>query len=212
MQRPHRIVLPALLGPNGGAQVYLRVCGVTRHVIREVRRPVGLSPRVRSHLDAVAGVGDDFGSIPADAGAPASGAGRFAPGSVYPRGCGGTSTIPARTGWTPGLSPRMRGHRSGEFHADANAGSIPADAGAPATTSPSWTNTKVYPRGCGGTSAFCSPLPSGRGLSPRMRGHPNRDPAKYLWNGSIPADAGAPKCSPRKAQSPQVYPRGCGGT
>ena len=50
---------------------------------------------------------------------------------VYPRACGGTRAriVKAFDGW--GLSPRMRGNRSGDERGGCVNGSIPAHAGEP---------------------------------------------------------------------------------
>ena len=55
-------------------------------------------------------------SIPAGAGEPV----RFPPPlpriGVYPRGCGGTGSIPSTVATDRGLSPRVRGNRFDSLH------------------------------------------------------------------------------------------------
>ena len=51
--------------------------------------------------------------------------------SVYPRGCGGAPDVSRLGSSTGGLSPRVRGSRSGTTVAVAQARSIPAGAGEP---------------------------------------------------------------------------------
>ena len=155
---------------------------------------------------------DGAGSIPADAGAPALQAGQCGPREVYPRGCGGTMRRSSSTRQRRGLSPRMRGHRNGNRVALDSAGSIPADAGAPKTTSGSGLAPTVYPRGCGGTTEQADAPVLRQGLSPRMRGHPCTECPAANPQRSIPADAGAPTTRSRRTLEIGVYPRGCGGT
>ena len=116
------------------------------------------------------------GSIPAQAGEPSSAASSRLATRVYPRAGGGTTHSP---GWAPpqrGLSPRRRGNlvawrlyppdlglsprRRGNprYHSDAEAqsGSIPAQAGEPSLNPVPPYPSRVYPRAGGGTAP---PLP-----------------------------------------------------
>ena len=70
----------------------------------------------------------------------------------------------------------------------------------------------VYPRVCGGTTAWETQRTRKMGLSPRLRG--NRViPALTLPHiGSIPASAGEPPVGPFRVFRIGVYPRVCGGT
>ena len=98
-----------------------------------------------------------------------------------------------------GLSPRERGNRDDLLQC-AIMGSIPARAGEPSETHPSWRSSRpaaVYPRASGGTPCYIAPGRHGdpiNGLSPRERG--NRNPRRsWPWrhpHGSIPARAGEP--------------------
>ena len=70
----------------------------------------------------------------------------------------------------------------------------------------------VYPRVCGGTASPPPPEPPRRGLSPRVRGNPDRQRIDNGSTRSIPACAGEP-LSPRPPTGHRaVYPRVCGGT
>ena len=71
-------------------------------------------------------------------------------------------------------------------------GSIPARAGEPPSHHPSTSDSRVYPRACGGTPGRTSAPGTGRGLSPRVRGNLLRI-VHY----------------PDRLR---VYPRACGGT
>ena len=93
--------------------VYPRACGGTILCWCQTREFGGLSPRMRGNLLRISICIQRTGSIPAHAGEPA----RFRPprykSRVYPRACGGTSAT-RRSGTRPsGLSPRMRGNRTG---------------------------------------------------------------------------------------------------
>ena len=94
------------------------------------------------------------------------------------------------------------------------------------------TQTKVYPRVCGGT--VCSKWGGAvySGLSPRVRGNltliharllttrsipacagePGQAPQVLRFDGSIPACAGEPLVLGSRNASGRVYPRVCGGT
>ena len=70
---------------------------------------------------------------------------------VYPRACGGTVKELLARFIGEGLSPRMRGNRSGRGGSAGRTGSIPAHAGEPWAAYPSIPCPRVYPRACGGT-------------------------------------------------------------
>ena len=92
--------IPACAGePSAGGirrrrgKVYPRVCGGTRRRFRSINKPEGLSPRVRgNHENRGLLVAADR-SIPACAGEPGEGGGRFHSVKVYPRVCGGTKSF-----------------------------------------------------------------------------------------------------------------------
>ncbi len=133
--------------------VYPRGCGGTYLKSMLTRQYAGLSPRVRGNLLKVDVDQAVWGSIPAGAGEPSSSLWSNAPDRVYPRGCGGTFLIFFSMLLNGGLSPRVRGNHSGLPEAMMRRRSIPAGAGEPASTSPRPRYSRVYPRGCGGTTA-----------------------------------------------------------
>ena len=126
--------------------------------------------------------------------------------------CGGTPAAPPEPGWHRGLSPRVRGNRSGTALRADPAGSIPACAGEPNSRCPSTRLTKVYPRVCGGTQRLRALNPTEQGLSPRVRGNPEMDSLPWQTVGSIPACAGEPRSVHTAPSILRVYPRVCGGT
>ena len=131
---------------------------------------------------------------------------------VYPRVCGGTADPRSYVPFGLGLSPRVRGNRSGVRLAGDGAGSIPACAGEPSPAPPGLHRRGVYPRVCGGTANTDDAKHTMYGLSPRVRGNPTSlalsgNPAR-----SIPACAGEPAVTERRREPYTVYPRVCGGT
>ena len=73
--------------------VYPRVCGGTLEALPDRGEPNGLSPRVRGNLFKEAGNSAIDGSIPACAGEPCRQRCQRHHRAVYPRVCGGTSTM-----------------------------------------------------------------------------------------------------------------------
>ena len=71
---------------------------------------------------------------------------------------------------------------------------------------------EVYPRECGGTIAYECDTCGEWGLSPRVRGNPEKVFPPVLLEGSIPASAGEPNKPIPQASHQGVYPRECGGT
>ena len=136
--------------------VYPRGCGGTLH--RDPPHPMhlGLSPRVRGNPWRRTRSSGWSRSIPAGAGEPSGRIDARMATKVYPRGCGGTNSRVSTTIPHQGLSPRVRGnlHRAGYLTAYDR--SIPAGAGEPCRPTPSPSPTRVYPRGCGGTSSMGS--------------------------------------------------------
>ena len=111
-----------------------------------------------------------------------------------------------------GLSPRVRGNRSVPCGGPSMYGSIPACAGEPPLDRSSAANGRVYPRVCGGTDTPALHRSSFPGLSPRVRGNPERAHPGLGGEGSIPACAGEPRTRTVSATRARVYPRVCGGT
>ena len=106
----------------------------------------------------------------------------------------------------------MRGDPAPESVGVKEPGSIPAHAGGPSPELTSRCLARVYPRACGGTpssTAILRPLP---GLSPRMRGDPQKGAFLLFILGSIPAHAGGPAPRISVCTNSWVYPRACGGT
>ena len=111
-----------------------------------------------------------------------------------------------------GLSPRVRGNRSGPTAAPRRPRSIPACAGEPPGERQTSRPASVYPRVCGGTAPPAVMGAVWLGLSPRVRGNLGgiSDRARLLR--SIPACAGEPLLIPASGRAMSVYPRVCGGT
>ena len=197
---------------SGGARVYPRVCGGTPAGTIVLCDVLGLSPRVRGNHGLGLALQQPLGSIPACAGEPPGTAARIARQGVYPRVCGGTLSLFVLSLLVKGLSPRVRGNRSGEGAGEASEGSIPACAGEPCPWAARAALVPVYPRVCGGTAVSLSMCEAFTGLSPRVRGNllVGLDPRQRL--GSIPACAGEPPRAGRRAEPAAVYPRVCGGT
>ena len=212
--------------------VYPRVCGGTSLSTRMIYPIWGLSPRVRGNPVEGAKVRAKVGSIPACAGEPGRTCTTGNCQGVYPRVCGGTVVIDdVEPGWH-GLSPRVRGNRHTGPSRAPDVRSIPACAGEPDDGIPTSRDVKVYPRVCGGTSCpahrreasmvyprvcggtscWVPPVATNPGLSPRVRGNPERVGLGVAFVGSIPACAGEPHSSRDSGGQDRVYPRVCGGT
>ena len=99
-------------------------------------------------------------SIPACAGEPFVAALLGLLPRVYPRVCGGPTTVVQRLVPIVGLSPRVRGNRSDRAGPRFPGRSIPACAGEPEAVAAAGGNERVYPRVCGGTKReeACGPL------------------------------------------------------
>ena len=113
---------------------------------------------------------------------------------------------------SPGLSPRVRGHPRIDRLNARWLRSIPACAGSPLPAVRRRYADEVYPRVCGVTYRGDSRVGSGRGLSPRVRGHHPGDRLAPHGCGSIPACAGSPYASKPHVPLTAVYPRVCGVT
>ena len=192
--------------------VYPRVCGGTSVVSLGRWNSRGLSPRVRGNQYFRCNDDTIDGSIPACAGEPRNSAVRAIVHKVYPRVCGGTSSLPSHEMTPGGLSPRVRGNRSASVEALEITGSIPACAGEPSTTLLTAHGLLVYPRVCGGTHTTAASAQGANGLSPRVRGNLERIAGQYRCVGSIPACAGEPAHCLIGISLRTVYPRVCGGT
>ena len=227
--RGNLIVVKALIGinrsiPAGAGEpsarpsgsrppwVYPRGCGGTLCHSQRWGCCCGLSPRVRGNRSCTWAVVSTTRSIPAGAGEPRPALDIYAPQRVYPRGCGGTHPMYGPHGLGSGLSPRVRGNRRLPVGVAQVGGSIPAGAGEPPQGRRKVLGSRVYPRGCGGTSVVALPSMPASGLSPRVRGNQNVAAMELNDNRSIPAGAGEPASAPDPSSFGAVYPRGCGGT
>ena len=171
----------------------------------------GLSPRVRGSRAAGEAEDGRVGSIPAGAGEPHPRRPYPLQRRVYPRGCGGASSMTAEARMVRGLSPRVRGSHVPIDVRSRRDGSIPAGAGEPARWRLAGLFCRVYPRGCGGAGHGEADGGAGQGLSPRVRGSLNGQQGLQQAGGSIPAGAGEPDAQDGAAVERGVYPRGCGG-
>ena len=191
--------IPALAGePRSGRScphpsgVYPRAGGGTQGVQRLARHWPGLSPRRRGNRLERHGDAPDWGSIPAQAGEPSAATVATPIIRVYPRAGGGTDVNPVNACSSTGLSPRRRGNPRRPLPPGGHRGSIPAQAGEPATGTSTCRSSRVYPRAGGGTTNAARGYTNAMGLSPRRRGNPGPN-----GNSSRP---------------PRVYPRAGGGT
>ena len=152
-------------------RVYPRACGGTSWTCTTPAAEMGLSPRVRGNRRLQGLTGGCMRSIPARAGEPSPISRTWRKATVYPRACGGTETKYGERVIMEGLSPRVRGNRSGIASDSLQLRSIPARAGEPRLCRRCHRTRWVYPRACGGTVwAVQWPLIHA-GLSPRVRGN-----------------------------------------
>ena len=203
---------PRRFSPRSGSRVYPRGCGATSITTAVVSPFSGLSPRVRGNPAAAPGRRARVGSIPAGAGQPPCTSRPWRCSRVYPRGCGATRRDRPARSERRGLSPRVRGNRQIDFDVTRGNRSIPAGAGQPCPASARNPRRRVYPRGCGATAAIASRISALAGLSPRVRGNPQRLRGDRGADGSIPAGAGQPRTRSWSGSWRWVYPRGCGAT
>ena len=138
--------------------VYPRVCGGTSSAASRRLSSRGLSPRVRGNLMLHPQHILGFRSIPACAGEPGPVAVPYRLLEVYPRVCGGTRLPVRGDGDVQGLSPRVRGNLGRKGQIAHGNGSIPACAGEPVRKGEPECLREVYPRVCGGTVSWHSPL------------------------------------------------------
>ena len=192
-------------------RVYPRAGGGTHASCSFTHAYQGLSPRRRGNRCIGIPMDSRWGSIPAQAGEPVASIKIGPLRKVYPRAGGGTLANEKGEEKEGGLSPRRRGNPRNGFHRKSTFGSIPAQAGEPPTEVCDGGGG-VYPRAGGGTHGFSTQRNHVRGLSPRRRGNPIRPPSLPVSCGSIPAQAGEPKKSPRLRITAWVYPRAGGGT
>ena len=89
---------------------YPRACGATYSVTVSLSPTLGLSPRVRGNLIAVATTPARPGPIPARAGQPGIVEAVAVKNRAYPRACGATRQCQIKICRHSGLSPRVRGN------------------------------------------------------------------------------------------------------
>ena len=149
--------IPARAGePSGAAPgwpergVYPRPCGGAGSTLDIDLGEYGLSPPVRGSpiLCAVNDLANR--SIPARAGEPLWMDCPSASRTVYPRPCGGASSISLIVSSLRGLSPPVRGSLVSTLCETGMSGSIPARAGEPIPAPRRTSARPVYPRPCGG--------------------------------------------------------------
>ena len=204
----------AQLVRGGGAanEVYPRVCGGSIALHEPIRIAWGLSPRVRGKLQRLVGILVRRGSIPACAGEARGRGKRGGRNRVYPRVCGGSYRT-FGIGRNPvGLSPRVRGKLWQRGKAPPPLRSIPACAGEASLAGRHCRPASVYPRVCGGSSAYLTKRVPRPGLSPRVRGKRIPFVNGRLDDRSIPACAGEALPGAWRSSWPAVYPRVCGGS
>ena len=185
--------LPAARRLTALRPVYPRVCGGTNLNDGLPFAGFRLSPRMRGNPIAGPIAHRREGSIPAYAGEPASRTNPTGASTVYPRVCGGTIGAVSKNSKQPRLSPRMRGNRRVPPRSIPRQSSIPAYAGEPIAATLETMMFAVYPRVCGGTTAYNGAGRITQRLSPRMRGNPRTPCACSATWASIPAYAGEPE-------------------
>ena len=188
------------------------MCGGTDCRAAMMVRSTGLSPRVRGNPVGPFSQFAQHRSIPACAGEPGFRTELLVTVGVYPRVCGGTLRQVSEQAAHSGLSPRVRGNQVFGGGNAYIAGSIPACAGEPWRCQIVAWSLEVYPRVCGGTTAWQWKPGCHRGLSPRVRGNLPPPRLEHPQARSIPACAGEPIGRSRPVCRRKVYPRVCGGT
>ena len=150
----------------------------------------GLSPHIRGKLPHLVVVFPGERSIPAYTGETSHKNIPFLQIRVYPRIYGGNGKWSHSTWTVEGLSPHIRGKRSGAETSRPTGRSIPAYTGETAAISSAVFGAKVYPRIYGGNHrAARFPLLE-QGLSPHIRGKPRGRSGCALTLRSIPAYTG----------------------
>ena len=110
-----------------------------------------------------------------------------------------------------GLSPLVRGKPMAFLFSLIFLRSLPACAGETGSGSSAGCPSGVYPRLCGGNYRLFFRILNWTGLSPLVRGKPQRPDHRGRWPGSIPACAGETDSLNGFPFLDRVYPRLCGG-
>ena len=149
-------------------------------------------------------------SIPAHAGQPTHRAAPTPSERVHPRSRGAATRARPIAPNTAGPSPLTRGSRGRRRQGILAAGSIPAHAGQPSSTSTSWCQKGVHPRSRGAAGIVGDDHHASPGPSPLTRGSrtARRGPPSGLR--SIPAHAGQPSRCRRGRVRCSVHPRSRG--
>ena len=151
------------------------------------------------------------GSIPACAGETTRHSFTGTRQVVYPRVCGGNALVAAGINRRKGLSPRVRGKLALGDPRFGERRSIPACAGETSSSATQCSESKVYPRVCGGNILGRGHISGGQGLSPRVRGKLLKAQGFADAARSIPACAGETAGAGSHPADNEVYPRVCGG-
>ena len=188
------------------------MCGGTRKSRVQRRSGEGLSPRVRGNRCRCLRYPLECRTIPACAGEPSRIIKWQTGMKDYPRVCGGTSLLSLDFHCEIGLSPRVRGNPQRTGTMAQKRRTIPACAGEPGSYLMLYRGISDYPRVCGGTSLLSLDFHCEIGLSPRVRGNPQRTGTMAQKRRTIPACAGEPTADGHNGTEETDYPRVCGGT
>ena len=191
--------------------VYPRVGGGNSEVGSNASSAIGLSPRGRGKLASACWDRGLAGSIPAWAGETRANTRLRLRREVYPRVGGGNLSSEASHRLGGGLSPRGRGKRMEQRHAEERQRSIPAWAGETIAHAYQFDLWGVYPRVGGGNGPISAGRAHAQGLSPRGRGKRPRDVSQQRGRRSIPAWAGETMRRSFSWHLQGVYPRVGGG-
>ena len=129
-----------------------------------------------------------------------------------PRVCGATPKRPACACRLQGRSPRVRGNLGDLDALPAALRPIPACAGQPCGCGCRYSRPGADPRVCGATLPVFRNGLALQGRSPRVRGNPPLPPRGSCRLGPIPACAGQPWRTTRRATAATADPRVCGAT
>ncbi len=191
--------------------VHPRVGGGDPRVAVSGRLVDGPSPRGRGRQRGASVGRHRRGSIPAWAGATPARCGLGRAAGVHPRVGGGDDSATSTRVRAEGPSPRGRGRRQRDQHPRAGRGSIPAWAGATASSGASPRPSRVHPRVGGGDASSTAKVGVPSGPSPRGRGRPRANLLRVATHRSIPAWAGATGRRRRGWWPDRVHPRVGGG-
>ncbi len=170
----------------------------------------GLSPRIRGKPRSSRRARPKARSIPAHTG-QTTGTGRHRTALwVYPRAYGANKAAISPLACCCGLSPRIRGKRSGWRRHTFSRRSIPAHTGQTTWPGCGPGGPRVYPRAYGANAGGSGDPGVGAGLSPRIRGKPAATALTCASVGSIPAHTGQTFSQGFPLFFGQVYPRAYG--